>query len=349
MSKKISCLLVFTCCVIALFLSSTNVLSAPAEGKTYKWRGACFHPQGHAGGDSFVEFCTRVRKMSNGRLDITPYVGATLIPAKESTDALKNGVVEVAVLYGGYNLGKMPEATLECGLIGNMESYVDEFDFFYYGGGGNKFMRESYVPFNIHYLGVSFGGPIGILSKKPIKRISDFKGMKVRTAGTNATLMEALGAKTVNIPVNEGYTALQLGTVDAITYSDLSSYVAVRWHEVAKFAISGFFKYHGNTNVCVNMAAWKSLPDDLKAIMENAMEIECFLHEHNEVGRNIEARNIMEKAGCQIIKLPAEDLNKLEKMKQAVWDTEAKKSARTGQAIKMYREFMLKRGYSKLW
>ena len=31
------------------------------------------------------------------------------------------------------------------------------------------------------------------------------------------------------------------------------------------------------------------------------------------------------------------------------WDEEIKKSPRTAQAIKMYREYMLKRGYPKLW
>lgn len=335
--------------ILSAFMVSPAVSAEKGSTSKFKWRGICFHPQGHAGADSFVDFCERVKMMSNGRLEITSYLGGTLVPAKEAMDALKNGVVEVAVLYGGYNLGKMPEATLECGLIGNMQSYVDEHDFFYYDGGGNKFMRESYAPFNIYYLGVSFGGPIGLISKKPIRKIADFKGLKIRTAGTNADLVEALGAKTVNIPVTEVYTALQLGTVDASTYSDLSSYAAVGWHEVAKYALPGFFKFHGNTNICVNMAAWKSLPDDLKAIMDNAGEIACFLHEHYEVGRNVEARKIMERAGCEIISLPAADKEQIEKMKQKVWDEEMKKSPRTAQAIKMYREFMLKRGYPKVW
>jgi TRAP-type mannitol/chloroaromatic compound transport system substrate-binding protein len=330
-----------------------SALSASAQdapgGKKYKWRGICLHPQGHAGGDSFVDFCDRVRKMSNGRLDITPHLGGTLVPPKEGLDALKNGVVEVGVLYGGYNLGKMPEATLECGLIGNMESYEEEHAFWYYDGGGNKFMRESYAPFKVHFLGISLGGPIGLLSKKPIRKIADFKGLKVRTAGTNASLMEVLGAKTINIPVTEVYTALQLGTADAATYSDLSSYVAVGWHEVAKYAYPGFFKFHGNTNICVNQSAWNSLPDDLKAIADNASEISCFLHEHYEVARNMGARQTMEKAGCEIVKLPAADLAKIEQLKQEVWTKEAGKTARTAQAIKMYREYMLKRGYPKTW
>ncbi len=338
----------FFACLIASPVLSAAVKETKSTAE-FKWRGICLHPPGHAGADSFVDFCDLVRKMSNGRVDITPNLGGTVVPAAEGLDALKNGVVEVGALYGGYNLGKIPEGTLECGLIGNMESYVDEHDFWYYEGGGNKFMRESYVPFKIHYLGVNFGGPIGLLSKKPIRKIADFKGLKVRTAGTNALLMEALGAKAVNIPVTEVYTALQLGTVDAATYSDLSSYVAVGWHEVAKFAYPGFFKFHGNTNICLNMAAWKSLPNDLKAVLENAAEISCYRHERYEVGRNIEARQIMEKAGCEIVKLPAADLAKIEQMKQQVWTKEAGKGGRTAQAIKMYREYMLKRGYPKAW
>jgi len=338
---------------VAIFIFLFPMISFSAEishsGKIFKWRGISLHPKGHAGGDAFLDFCNRVRIMSNGRLDITPYLGGTLVPPKEALDALKNGVVEIGALYGGYNLGKIPEAILECGLIGNMKSYVDEHAFWFYEGGGNKFMRESYSKFNIHFLNVTFGGPIGIISKKPIRKIEDFKGLKVRTAGTNASLIEALGGKTVNFPVTEVYTALQLGTIDAATYSDLSSYVAVGWHEVAKYAISGFFKFHGNTNICVNAASWNSLPNDLKAIVENAAEIACFLHEHYEVGRNAEARQIMEKAGCEIIELPSGDWEKIERIKQEVLTKEAGKSLRTAQAIKMYRDFMLKRGYKKIW
>jgi len=53
-------------------------------------------------------------------------------------------------------------------------------------------------------------------SKRPIKTLADFKGMKIRTMGlaTHKTLIKALGGQPAGIAWSEVYTALQTGVAD---------------------------------------------------------------------------------------------------------------------------------------
>jgi len=353
--KRPSVLGVCVIAILAIFISFSVVPSVSAADKnidlqkTFKWRGNCFHPAAHAGGRAFKDFCDLVRNMSGGRLDITPYLGGTILKGADSFDGLKNGIVEVAALYSGYHQGKVPETFTESGANGVMPLYLDEHDFWWYEGGANDYMREVYKKYNIYYLGINLAGPIGLMSKVPIRSTDDFKGLKIRTGGSLALVSEALGAKTVNTPIGEAYTALQLGTVDAATYSDLSSFVAMGWHEVAKYAVTGCFKTHGATNISVNLKAWDSLPDDLKAIMLTAGEISCLLHERYEVADNIEAKKIIEKAGGEVIKFSPEEMEKVAIARNKALDALAEKNPRYKEGIELYREFYLKRGYKKNW
>ena len=56
-----------------------------------------------------------------------------------------------------------------------------------------------------------------LISKKPIRTLADFKGLKVRTFGAvNPKMFIKLGAVPVNLSFTEAYGALQKGTLDCV-------------------------------------------------------------------------------------------------------------------------------------
>jgi len=58
-------------------------------------------------------------------------------------------------------------------------------------------------------------GPGILHSKKPINKLEDVKGMKIRCTGMAAKIAGALGATPVAMPMGETYDALSRGVVDA--------------------------------------------------------------------------------------------------------------------------------------
>ena len=58
-------------------------------------------------------------------------------------------------------------------------------------------------------------GPGLLHSKKPVYKMEDLKGLKIRSYGFNARVAKMLGGVPVAMPQNSVYEALQKGVVDA--------------------------------------------------------------------------------------------------------------------------------------
>jgi TRAP-type C4-dicarboxylate transport system substrate-binding protein len=59
-------------------------------------------------------------------------------------------------------------------------------------------------------------GPGFLHTKKPVYKLEDLKGMKIRTFGTNAKLMSLLGGIPVAMPMGDTYDALSKGAVNGM-------------------------------------------------------------------------------------------------------------------------------------
>lgn len=79
-------------------------------------------------------------------------------------------------------------------------------------------------------------GARSVYAKKPIRKLADLKGMKLRVQQSDmfVSMTEALGASPTPLPYGEVYTALTTGIIDAAENSMLS-YETSRHFEVAKF------------------------------------------------------------------------------------------------------------------
>ena len=80
-------------------------------------------------------------------------------------------------------------------------------------------------------------GPRSFYSNdKPIRNVSDLKGLKVRVQGADIweRLLRTIGAKPTPIPLGMVYNALKVDSIDAAEF-DLLTYKELRHHEVARF------------------------------------------------------------------------------------------------------------------
>jgi TRAP-type transport system periplasmic protein len=88
-------------------------------------------------------------------------------------------------------------------------------------------------------------------------------GKVIRATNVYRSVVEALGAKNVVMPIGEVYTALDRGVVDGAA-SPLIGSVSLGWNEVAKYVVRPRFGY-STYYLMMNLTAYEALPDPQKA------------------------------------------------------------------------------------
>lgn len=125
--------------------------------------------------------------------------------------------------------------------------------------------------FNVKLLGVWPFGPQILFCKKPITKLADIKGLKVRTYDQNlAKFIELVGGTPVPISFADTHQSLSLGVVDcAITGP--SSANSAGWPEVTTHQLPLGFQMALN-GYAISMKAWNQLKPDQQAKLKVAVE-----------------------------------------------------------------------------
>jgi len=323
--------------------------SSPASTQAtqvFSWRMQTHHPPNSTVGESSDMFARDVERLSGGRLKITKMHAGALMPNADIFKGVRAGMVEVGWSDPAYHVGFMPEAAMGTAPF-MFQSIMDAMEVYYYRG-ALKFFQESYAAHGVHLVAAMPAYVIPLLSKKPIRRVADFKGVKVRTIGARQTMMMQLGAAPVTIPLPEVYTAFASGTIDAATNGPEESFDDYAWVEVAKYIIyPALSSYPLPVNdVYVNPKAWDSLPDDLKAVMEYAGHVNFSRFAYHFRNGDFKVRAKYDKLGVTRIYLPQEDSQALAQAASVVWTEIAKKSPRSREIVKIYTDYMRQMGYT---
>jgi TRAP-type transport system periplasmic protein len=125
--------------------------------------------------------------------------------------------------------------------------------------------------FNVKLLGVWPFGPQVLFCKKPISKLADVKGMKVRVYDQNlAKFIELVGGTPVPVSFADTHQSLSLGVVDcAITGP--SSANSAGWPEVTTHQLPLGFQMALN-GYAMSLKSWNSLKPDQQAKLKAAFD-----------------------------------------------------------------------------
>ena len=130
----------------------------------------------------------------------------------------------------------------------------------------DRHLQEKY---RVKVLGLWTFGPQELFCKKPIKRISDLKGLKVRVAGELlGDFVASLGAVPAIIPFDETKAALQNQLVDC-AISSAASAGSAGWLSYTKYYIPVSFNT-GINAYAISLAKWSLLTDKQQQILQTA-------------------------------------------------------------------------------
>jgi len=319
--------------IVLIFFIAGTTYAKPA--KVIKWKLQCVYGANDLSYRLFPHFTKMVTEKSGGRFQITAYPANELVKVPDTLKACGRGMVNMVNSVGAYWKGMIPEAEIEFMLPMSWVDQLEVYSNFDYGL--RDFFRDSYAKHGIYYLQEVPFGNWGLFSNKPIRKIEDFKGIKLRATGAQEGFLAELGASTIFLPVAEIYTALQLGTVDAAGMSP-HAWTGMNYKDVAKYYIQNPPLGICTGHLLVNSKDWEALPDDLKNVLGWAAEhyIRIISSEYNNDQRMIEASM---EPGRSIV-LPPEEVAKMRKRAVKVWDDIAKKSPRCAEAVKMVKDYL---------
>jgi TRAP-type C4-dicarboxylate transport system substrate-binding protein len=297
-------------------------------------------------------WCDNIAKDSNNRLNCQIYPAMQLGGTPPQLfDQAKDGVADVVWTVAGYSSGRFAR------------SQVFELPFMMTNAGATsraawdfaqKYAQEEYK--DVKLLAVHVHGPGVIFSKsKPVTKIEDLKGMKVR--GPTATVTKMLGmmgATPVGMPVPAVPEALSKGVIDAAVIP-FEVAPGLKVHELTKFSTetekTSPALYTTVFVVPMNKAKYESLPADLKAVIDknSGREFSAYLGTTQE-GNDVPSRKIFaETAGYTMTTLPHAELERWKKATSTLddeWIADMNKRGFQGQAMYDDAVKMIK-GYTK--
>lgn len=248
-------------CLIGFILV---VLAGPAwSAKVIKLKFANYFPPPAPHSKICEEFAQELEKRTNGRIKIQYFAGGSLLKAQRMYEGVVTGIADIGLAHVEYTPGRMP-VTEVCDLpLGYPSGWVanEVVNDFY-----NRFKPKEWSKVKILWMHSS--NPNVVISKKPVQKLEDMKGLTLRAPGSVGDTMKALGATPAPTPIMETYDAISKGVIDGVNtpYETLRTF---RFAEVAKYVTSSW--QVGNLYtfyVAMNKNSYKKLPPDLKEIFD---------------------------------------------------------------------------------
>lgn len=330
--------------VVALglvFFAVSCVLSAAgfAQDKQINLRFSTFFASSHKNAIITDEWCKEVEKRTGGKVKVRQYPGGTLTAAPQTYDSVVQGVADLGNVVLGYTMGKFPLSEVLDYPLGYKSGYqATKLANAYFV----KFKPKEFDDVKIMYFHAQSPGILH--ARKPVNKLEDLKGLKMRTFGSNAEFMKLLGGAPVAMPMGDAYDALSKGVADGL----LCAYEALEgWKlgEVIKYDVENHASsYTAVFAIIMNKDKWNSIPPEQQKIIEQINKE--WIEKQGKLWDAIDesGKNYSVKRGNKIIKLTPEEDARWAAVAQPLFDKYVGKMKEKGlpgdEVLKFAREFL---------
>jgi len=236
--------------------------------------------QGAWGSGIFKEFAEdyvrRVNEMSGGSLSIDYLDVDAVVKTAEMQTAVHNGVIDAAHFVTAYWYSKNASASLfgtgPCwGWTANQL-----LGWLHYGGGMELYNELIQDMLRLDLVGF-FSGPMPAQPlgwfREPVDGVADMEGLKYRTVGLAANVMQAMGMSVVQIPGGEIQPAMERGLIDAAEFNNPTSDKDFGMQDVAKnYYLASFHQSQETFEIIFNKTLFDNLSPTHQAILRYASE-----------------------------------------------------------------------------
>lgn len=302
----------------------------PVQAEPIKLTYANFPPASTFPCVQMERYKQEVEKRTKGKVIIETYPGSTLLGAKNMFRGVMAGQADIGCLVMSYQPGVFPLTTVAEVPVGFKSAKVASlvlWDIF------EKYKPKEFA--KVKVLTMFTSAPSNLMTKSPVKKLADFKGMTVRASGAAGKIVELLGGAPVALPMSETPEAIQKGVAKGLLTSfevlkDLNFAAYLPYGTQTDFQVYPFA-------VVMNKDKWESLPAEVKKVLddlgrEQALWTGKYMDEHIKEALDYAKT----KYNFQIFRLPKEEEKLVQKKLQILvdaWKVRAKEKGLPAEAI----------------
>lgn len=285
-----------------------------------------------------------LEERTDGRVTVTLTPNGSVVPARETPEAVAAGVIDGDFTSVNYFSGLEPAFAILGDLISGYETPEQMLDFCREGGGEEMMQKASdeIAGGEVHVVGCGPYSREALVAGVPIRTYEDLEGKKVRSPeGLAASVFQAAGASPVSIPFSEVFGALEKGIVDA---ADASAYVnndATGLHEVAPYPLYPGIHSMPSMQFTVSERVWEEISEEDREMLRewwyDAMY--AMTEEVNKRDKELAERDDASE-DIEVIDWSDEDRQQLRETARTQWQEFAKKSDLAQEALEANIEYM---------
>jgi TRAP-type C4-dicarboxylate transport system substrate-binding protein len=309
--------------LFAVILAVMMLSSSFATAKQIELSLGLITPPGHLRNINVIQpWMKMIEERTQGNVKITPYYAAALAPPPESFNSIVSGVADMGegIAYatpGRFPLTEMvmlPELGLESSLSCSKALWAAY----------KKFPKIAGEYTGVKMLWLHVTPAVKLITRdKPVRKLEDLKGMKIRVSGATAAKMgKALGFTPVSMGMGDLYLGLEKGVIDGVALPT-EILVSRRIGEVTKY-VTDIDLGHDTFFVVINMGSWNRLPKDVQKVFEDlsgdwAVDFTGKAWDKFDA----EAKEKVQAKGIEFITLPPEEKARWKKLLTPIKDAYA--------------------------
>ena len=264
------------------------------------------------GGGIFLEnaksYVDRVHAMAGKDLRIDLLSVNSVVKTSQMQDAVHRGVLDGAHYVPAYWYSKSKAASL----FGTGPCFgwsaQELLGWIHYGGGidlFNELMGSLGLNLISFFNSPMPAQPMGWF-KEQIKDSSQLKGLKYRTVGLAANVLQEMGMSVVQLPGGEIQPAMKSGLIDAAEFNNPTSDKDFGMQDVSKhYHLASFHQSQEAFEITFNKKTYDRLPQEHQAILRIASEAEnSNFYWHNTLRYADDLISLKEKSGVNVYRTP---------------------------------------------
>ncbi len=290
-----------------------------ASAQEVKLRASGSFPAGHTGSIAMEVFKSELARLTKGAVVVELFPGNVLGGAFEQVDQVRTGQIQMSWAGPSFYDRLVPEfnaATLPFAASTASQAFCQ------IDSELGSYLAERSAEKGVLVLGWGSNGFRHITNnKRPIKKVDDLKGLKIRTPSGEVFSMtfRAVGANPTPIDIKELYQALQQGVVDGQENPYDNMWVR-KFHEVQKY-LSNTGHFYDWVTYFMHKPTFDGLKPEYQKAVREAMFAAVAYQRALAERQNTEALGKLIKGGMKYDELSKEELAKFREAVRPVYDS----------------------------
>jgi len=208
----------------------------------------------------FKKWVDKVNTAGKGDIRIELLGGPEVFPVSDQMNALSKGLVDIVMTFSVHT-PIVPE--IDTSGLSDITPSEER------SNGYLALLDKAHEKMNVKVIGrTATNSGFYIFSKQPIRKLDDFKGVKIRSHSGYDPLFKKVGAVPIGMSISEIYGALERGVVTAAPYPIFVYDMGLA--EVSKYVLADAFWRSHTTFIFVNLHKFNSLTPKQQQILIDA-------------------------------------------------------------------------------